>query len=377
MMKNHFLFRIFIFILILFIFSPVPHVFSNKWQLALPGYKYEFPNEHRSHPNFKIEWWYFSGNVKDEKGNKYTFMLTFFRRGLRFKKTPSAIKSKWALDNLYFSHFSLYSSKTNKHYFSEKFSRGALDQAGASNKSFKVWIDDWKAEIKDPQKTNKILIFAKENKLYLDFELEPQKSPVIHGTNGISQKSAGLGQASHYYSYTRLKVNGSLSVDGKRILVNGSAWMDHEFGSNQLGKDQIGWDWFSIQLSNNTELMLYLMRNKKGSYDFTSSGSLIESDGSVRHISLNDFSIKNKSFWRSKKTKASYPVEWEIEVPKYDIKLKIKALHNSQELDTSKSTQIIYWEGGIEVEGLSQGIRVNGVGFVEMTGYAKYGRPKF
>ena len=87
MMKNHLLFRIFIFILILFIFSPVPHVFSNKWQLALPGYKYEFPNEHRSHPNFKIEWWYFSGNVKDESGNKYSFMLTFFRRGLRLEKT--------------------------------------------------------------------------------------------------------------------------------------------------------------------------------------------------------------------------------------------------------------------------------------------------
>jgi len=377
MMTHFLLVRFLIYFLTLLIIIPAPVVFANKWKLALPGYKYNFPSEHRSHPNFKIEWWYFSGNVKDESGNKYSFMLTFFRRGLRLEKTSEVNRSRWALNNLYFSHFSFYSAKKNKHYFSEKISRGALGQAGASTEKFKVWIDDWKAEIADRNQPNKILIFAKKDKLYLDFELEPQKNPVIHGTNGISQKSSGLGQASHYYSYTRLKVNGSLSIEGKRIAVNGSAWMDHEFGSNQLGKEQIGWDWFSIQLSNNTELMLYLMRNTSGSYDLTSSGSLIASDGSVIHLSLNDFKIKNKRFWKSKKSKALYPVEWVIEVPKYNINLKIKALHDKQELDTAKSTQIIYWEGGINVEGLSQGISVNGVGFVEMTGYAEYGRPKF
>ena len=377
MMTHFLLVRFLIYFLTLLIIIPVPVVFANKWKLALPGYKYNFPSEHRSHPNFKIEWWYFSGNVKDESGNKYSFMLTFFRRGLRLEKTSEVNRSRWALNNLYFSHFSVYSAKKNKHYFSEKISRGALGQAGASTEKFKVWIDDWKAEIGDQEQSNKILIFAKKDKLYLDFELEPQKNPVIHGTNGISQKSSGVGQASHYYSFTRLKVNGSLSIEGKRIAVNGSAWMDHEFGSNQLGKEQIGWDWFSIQLSNNTELMLYLMRNKSGSYDLTSSGSLIASDGSVIHLSLNDFKIKNKRFWKSKKSKALYPVEWVIEVPKYNINLKIKALHEKQELDTAKSTQIIYWEGGINVEGLSQGISVNGVGFVEMTGYAEYGRPKF
>ena len=377
MMTHFLLVRFLIYFLTLLIIIPVPVVFANKWKLALPGYKYNFPSEHRSHPNFKIEWWYFSGNVKDESGNKYSFMLTFFRRGLRLEKTSEVNRSRWALNNLYFSHFSVYSAKKNKHYFSEKISRGALGQAGASTEKFKVWIDDWKAEIADRNQPNKILIFAKKDKLYLDFELEPQKNPVIHGTNGISQKSSGVGQASHYYSFTRLKVNGSLSIEGKRIGVNGSAWMDHEFGSNQLGKEQIGWDWFSIQLSNNTELMLYLMRNKSGSYDLTSSGSLIASDGSVIHLSLNDFKIKNKRFWKSKKSKALYPVEWVIEVPKYNINLKIKALHEKQELDTAKSTQIIYWEGGINVEGFSQGVSVNGVGFVEMTGYAKYGRPKF
>ena len=377
MMTHFLLVRFFIYFLTLLIIIPVPVVFANKWKLALPGYKYNFPSEHRSHPNFKIEWWYFSGNVKDASGNKYSFMLTFFRRGLRLEKTSEVNRSRWALNNLYFSHFSVYSAKKNKHYFSEKISRGALGQAGASTEKFKVWIDDWKAEIADRNQPNKILIFAKKDKLYLDFELEPQKNPVIHGTNGISQKSSGVGQASHYYSFTRLKVNGSLSIEGKRITVNGSAWMDHEFGSNQLGKEQIGWDWFSIQLSNNTELMLYLMRNKSGSYDLTSSGSLIASDGSVIHLSLNDFKIKNKRFWKSKKSKALYPVEWVIEVPKYNINLNIKALHEKQELDTAKSTQIIYWEGGINVEGLSQGISVNGVGFVEMTGYAEYGRPKF
>ena len=377
MMTHFLLVRFFIYFLTLLIIIPVTVVFANKWKLALPGYKYNFPSEHRSHPNFKIEWWYFSGNVKDASGNKYSFMLTFFRRGLRLEKTSEVNRSRWALNNLYFSHFSVYSAKKNKHYFSEKISRGALGQAGASTEKFKVWIDDWKAEIADRNQPNKILIFAKKDKLYLDFELEPQKNPVIHGTNGISQKSSGVGQASHYYSFTRLKVNGSLSIEGKRIGVNGSAWMDHEFGSNQLGKEQIGWDWFSIQLSNNTELMLYLMRNKSGSYDLTSSGSLIASDGSVIHLSLNDFKIKNKRFWKSKKSKALYPVEWVIEVPKYNINLNIKALHEKQELDTAKSTQIIYWEGGINVEGLSQGISVNGVGFVEMTGYAEYGRPKF
>lgn len=372
-MKHYLLIRCFISMVVFLIINPVSIVSANKWKLALPGYKYEFPYEHRSHPNFKIEWWYFSGNVKDESGNKYTFMLTFFRRGLRIQKTPRINKSRWALDNLYFSHFSVYSSKTKKHYFSEKFSRGALGQAGASTERFKVWIDDWKAE----NVNEKISIFAKKDKLYLDFELEPKKKPVIHGKNGISQKSAGVGQASHYYSFTRLKVNGSLSVEGNRIRVHGTAWMDHEFGSNQLGKEQTGWDWFSIQLSNNTELMLYLMRNKSGSYDFTSSGSLIGSDGSVRHLSLTDFTVKNRSFWKSEKSKALYPIHWEIEIPEYKLKLNIKALNNEQELDTSKSTQIIYWEGGIIVEGFSHGIRVNGVGFVEMTGYANYGRPKF
>ena len=110
-MTHFLLVRFLIYFLTLLIIIPAPVVFANKWKLALPGYKYNFPSEHRSHPNFKIEWWYFSGNVKDESGNKYSFMLTFFRRGLRLEKTSEVNRSRWALNNLYFSHFSFYSAK--------------------------------------------------------------------------------------------------------------------------------------------------------------------------------------------------------------------------------------------------------------------------
>lgn len=347
-----------------------------SWRQALPGYRYQFPRDHGAHEAFRTEWWYFSGNLQDAGGEKYPFMLTFFRAGLR-PGAPRKSKSRWALRNLYFGHFSVLDAKRKKHRFSERISRGELEQAGASEKGLEVWLRDWRADSKGGEGESSFRISAAAPGMKLRLDLEPAKPLVIHGEGGVSRKAPGPGRSSHYYSYTRLLASGVLKLEGKKIEVRGTAWMDHEFGSNQLTKDQVGWDWLSLQLSDGRDLMLYLMRRKDGSVEPTSSGTLVEADGSAAHLRLGDFRFEGLDTWKSERSGAVYPMGWEVEVPAHGLRLRVAPYARAQEIESKGSTGITYWEGGVFAESASGEKKLTGVGFVEMTGYAPEGRPKF
>lgn len=337
---------------------------SFAYQLALPGRSLSFPKDHFSHPDFKTEWWYYTGHLETESGKSYGYQVTFFRFGLRDRQGEGK-DSHPLFTDLYLAHFALSDIQQKKFFFSERANRGYDHKAGASIHRYLVWNEDWKVE----EKGRGHLIEIRDRDTALRLHLTPLKPPVLHGDKGLSQKGGGKGRASYYYSFTRMKAQGELEIGGKKERVQGLSWMDHEFGSNQLGEDQVGWDWFSIQLDNKTEIMLYLMRRKDGSADPYSSGTLVYEDGTTRHLALSDFRIEVLERWKSPKSGGDYPMGWKIFIPSEQIELEIAPFFPEQELDTRKSTKVTYWEGAVRVGGSYRKKSVQGVGYVEMTGY--------
>jgi predicted secreted hydrolase len=334
------------------------------YQLALPGRKISFPEDHYSHPNFKTEWWYYTGHLESESGKRYGYQVTFFRFGLRDRQRET--KEKPQFSELYMAHFALSDINAKEFRYRERINRGYNGKAGAATDRYLVWNEDWKVE----GDHNNHKIRMKDRGTELQLNLKSLKLPVLHGSNGLSQKAAGAGRASYYYSLTRMQTEGVLKIDGKAETVRGLSWMDHEFGSNQLGQDQVGWDWFSIQLDDQTELMLYLMRRKDGSVDPYSSGTLVTANGATRHLDLNDYRVEVLGHWKSPKSGANYPMKWQVSVPAEQIELEINPAFENQELITNRSTRVTYWEGAVDVRGTARGKTVSGAGYVEMTGYA-------
>jgi predicted secreted hydrolase len=337
---------------------------SFAYQLALPGRKLSFPDDHYSHPDFKTEWWYYTGHLTTESAKRYGYQVTFFRFGLRDRQNE--IKEAPLFSELYMAHFALSDLTAKKFTFRERINRGLGDVAGAATDRLRVWNGDWKLE---GDGTNHA-IQVNDRGRQLRLALRSLKAPILHGQNGLSQKGEGDGRASYYYSLTRMQTDGELIVNGKSEKVHGLTWMDHEFGSNQLREDQVGWDWFSIQVSNNTELMLYLMRRKDGSIDPYSSGTLVGADGVTKNLSSKDFRIDVLARWTSPTSRATYPMKWKVTIPAQSIELEIVPAFPEQELITNRSTRVTYWEGAVAVRGLARGFPVGGNGYVEMTGYA-------
>ncbi|MBS3907969.1 MAG: carotenoid 1,2-hydratase [Syntrophaceae bacterium] len=346
--------------------------YGEEFQRALPGKVFSFPQDHYSHPEFKTEWWYYTGHLQSGDKKSYGYQLTFFRTGLT--RETKAKKSKWAIQDIYFAHLAITDESKKRFEYREKMSRGSFGEAGASiygsKEPFRVWIDDWSAELKGTSLQTHLLK-AKDRDFGIELMLKPEKNPVIHGNNGISQKAEGEGYASHYYSITRLKTEGKIFLKGKEFAVRGMSWMDHEFGSNQLRQYQIGWDWFSIQMENRIELMFYQVRHQNGKPDPYSSGTIIFPDGRSEHLPLREFQIEILAQWRSEKSKAVYPSRWKIKVPRYGIELNLSPTIKDQELITEASTRVTYWEGSVKVEGKYQGNSIKGRGYAELTGYAK------
>jgi predicted secreted hydrolase len=348
---------------------------SQDFKRALPGRGFSFPQDHFSHPEFKTEWWYYSGHLQSQNQDKRSFgyQLTFFRTGLT-RETKNQ-KSKWSIRDLYFAHLAITDESKKMFEYREKISRGSLGEAGAlpfkkEEKTFRIWIEDWSVEGKGPSSQNHFLK-AGDKKFGIELTLAPKKNPVIHGQNGISQKAEGEGYASHYYSITRLKTEGRIFLQNKEVPVQGISWMDHEFGSTQLREYQVGWDWFSIQLDNKVELMLYQIRHKDGKIDPYSSGTIIFPDGTYQHLPKKEFQIEVLDRWKSSKSGAFYPSKWKIKIPGRQIELTLSPTVKDQELITKESTRVTYWEGSVKMEGKYQGNPIKGMGYVEMTGYAK------
>jgi predicted secreted hydrolase len=300
------------------------------WKEALPGWKYEFPRDHGSHPDFKTEWWYFTGNLRSADGREFGYQLTFFRQGVVSPGEASA-QSRFVTKDIKLAHFTVSEIDGKKFHFFQKISRGAFGEAGFNEGSRLAWIDDWSCEITGE---NSFRLSARADELDIRLDLTSEKPTVIHGTNGVSQKAEGEGRASHYYSLTRLSTKGTLRLADREIPVSGLSWFDHEWATNQLTSDQVGWDWFSIQFDDGSELMLFQLRTKGGGRDPYSSGTYIAADGRTTTIANSDFTLKSSgSKWKSPHTKALYPIEWGIEIPKLDLKLDLRAAAENQELN--------------------------------------------
>jgi len=186
----------------------------------------------------------------------------------------------------------------------------------------------------------------------------------------VSRKGEGRGRASHYYSLTRLRTEGSLIVRGETLPVSGWSWMDHEFGSTELASDQVGWDWWSLQFEDGTELMLYNIRKKDGRPDPYSAGTWVAADGRATRLRQSDFKVAVLDRWTSPHTKGVYPMKWRLSVPSIGLDVTVTPTFPDQELDTAKSTQVIYWEGAATAEGTLAGRPLKGRAYVELTGYA-------
>ncbi len=353
-----------LFIIFSFLNMHALHAGTEPFEKALPGYRFSFPKDHGSHPAYLIEWWYFTGTFESDEGSAFGYELTFFRRGMKndfSDKNPS----RWVVRDIYLAHFALTDISGQSFYYDEKISREAIGKAGAKENQMEVWIDRWQAK----QEGGKIHLIAGGGSYKIELTLNPDKQLVIHGEEGISKKGEERGAASHYYSYTRLSTQGKLTRDGKEESISGLSWMDHEFGSSLLGEDQEGWDWFSIQLDDGSEYMFYQIRKKDGKKDAVSSGTVVLQDGRSRHLLSEDFSLEAVSYWKSKKSGANYPVGWLISVPSEGLILTSEPLVNDQELITSGSTRVTYWEGASRFTGQKGDKEITGKGYIELTGY--------
>jgi predicted secreted hydrolase len=335
---------------------------AAQWRMSEPGWQYEFPRDHGSHRDFKTEWWYFTGNLRAADGREFGYQLTFFRQGIA-RGDDLIPLSRFVTRDIKFAHFTVSDLASGKFHFFQKISRGAYGEAGFGKDRRLAWIEGWSCEGGDEGFT----LRASEGDVAIDLNLRSAKPPVFHGVDGISRKGAEPGRASHYYSLTRLETSGTLRLGNEKIPVSGESWFDHEWASNQLGENQVGWDWFSLQFSDGSELMLFQLRAKDGTRDPHSAGTFVDSQGRTTGLTAGDFTLEPAEHWKSPGNGASYPTVWRLGVKSLALDLDVRAAMENQELALQPIT---YWEGAVRAQGTRGGQPVQAKGYLEMTGYA-------
>jgi predicted secreted hydrolase len=337
------------------------------YRLALPGYHFEFPRDYFNHPDFRTEWWYYTGNLQTKEGRRFGFELTFFRQGANLTKNNESV---WAVHDVWMAHLALSDIKGGQFLHTQRLNRSGPGVAGADAQQGRVWNGNWQAQWMLNSALPGQKLEAVADRFSFELTLQPEKPPVIQGKDGVSQKAEGAGRASHYISLTRLDTTGRIILDGKQFTVEGTSWMDHEFFSHQLEAEQTGWDWFSLQLADHSELMLFRLRRKDGGLDPFSAGTFVDPQGHTRHLAAGDFTVTPGKTWTSPATGGRYPVEWTIEIPGLNFKASIHTPMTQQELTSGAHSIASYWEGAIDVDATRLGHSLSGVGYLEMTGYA-------
>lgn len=335
---------------------------------AVETRSFEFPQDHGPHPQYRNEWWYMTGNLFADNGRRFGFELTFFR----FALTPALVDtaSAWRTNQVYIAHFAVTDAGRERFHVAERFSRGALGLAGATAEPFRVWIDDWQIAASDTAgPRERWRLRAEDDEFALDIGLEAEKAPVRNGVDGLSQKSPEPGNASYYYSVTRWRTAGRLRVDDDEFAVSGLSWLDREWSSSALGRDQQGWDWFALQLSDGSELMFYGLRRLDGTEDPLSAGTWVAPDGQAMHLAREQVEIRVRERWTSPEG-GTYPARWDIRVPDLGLELDVVPVMSDQELFTT----VRYWEGAVDVGGSRDDRPISGRGYVELTGYAQAGK---
>ncbi|MGR9087107.1 MAG: lipocalin-like domain-containing protein [Gammaproteobacteria bacterium] len=328
---------------------------------ALKPRNFTFPEDHGAHNAYRTEWWYFTGNLSTPEGRRFGYELTFFRFALSDKMNFSP--SVWRTDQAYMAHLALTDAWEGRFYTDERFSRAGNGLAGADAHRYQVWLYDWSARAENTDFP--LRLKAQSGRFGIDLVLVAQKGPVLQGNNGFSQKSAEPGNASYYYSYTRLATQGHLDIGGARHSVTGTSWMDREWSTSALSNEQSGWDWFALQLSDHSELMFYRLRRRDGRPDIHSAGSWIQADNGKVSLQWQDVDIKVLDSWKSPHSRILYPSKWQLTVPSHNLSLEITPLIPDQELNVTYR----YWEGAVDVKGAKNGKAISGQGYVELTGY--------
>ena len=359
-------FHLRIYYLLSSIFFLCPVAGAEEWSRALAPWSWQFPRDHGAHPEFKTEWWYLTGNLQDSSGNPYGYQVTFFRHGLQPVVTQAG--SAWAVRDIYFAHLAVTDGKKDRFYFAEKLSRGALGEVQIATHDCSIRIHDWSLR-RTNNSTFAMKTWAPEEKFGLELTVRPLKSIAFHGNGGLSQKSATPGNASHYYSYTRMETKGDLLIGDRRIPVTGLTWFDREFSTSALGQNQEGWDWFCLQFDSGEELMLYRMRNPGDRTDPSSSGTWIPKSGPTSPLKNEDFQIEALGRWKAPGGK-TYPSGWKISVPRLELEGVVKPLVLDQELRLRRIGNLRYWEGACTFQGTRNGKPLSGCGYTELTGYA-------
>lgn len=330
------------------------------YQRAEQPRPFQFPADHGPHPQFRNEWWYATGNLTDAAGRQFGYQLTLFRIAL--SPTAPAVDSAWRTQQVYMGHFALTDVVNQRHYGFERFSRGALGLAGAQAEPFRVWLENWELAGGESG-VLPMRIRAQEDKIAIDLILSQGKPLTLQGDQGLSQKSADPGNASYYYSYSRLPTQGTIQINGQTFTVNGASWLDREWSTSALGPEQSGWDWFALHLDDGRELMFYRLRRKDNSTDVFSKGVLVAADGQTRLLRFGEVDLQPIGEWHSPQTGDRYPASWQLQVPAEQLNLTVTPKVADQEMRLT----VRYWEGAVTVKGRAGDQEITGQGYLEMT----------
>jgi predicted secreted hydrolase len=326
--------------------------------------RFAFPIDHGPHSAYRSEWWYYTGNVETTEGRHFGFQFTVFRTALA--PQPVARPSAWATTQLYTAHFAVTDVAGHRFAAVGRTTRAALDLAGATGPPgapFRAWVEDWSVEGEGPSALPMRLRAARGD-LALDLVLDSDRPPVLQGDHGLSRKSDAPGNASYYYSLTRMTARGTIRVGNQVHTVAGLAWMDREWSTSALGPDQIGWDWFALQLADGRDLMLYRLRRRDGTIDRWSRGTLVRADGTTQPLEGDAVRVDVLAHWPSPRDGARYPARWRLRVPGEGIDVLVVPYLADQELDVG----VRYWEGAVAVRAAEDASV--GAGYVELVGYA-------
>ena len=354
-----------------------PVVYAEEWKTARPDYPWSFPRDHWARDGYKTQWWYFTGHLTSDDGRRFGYQFTFFRVGL-LPQRPS-LASEWATASLIMGHAAIGDPASGRHLFSEVIYRItpllggfgeypdtmiAWSRAPAGTEG--LWTLRWNGSGFDFTMTDS------RQRMGFSLSNRPAKPMIFQGPNGFSRKGNAEAAASQYYSFTRLATTGEIRLNGDRFAVTGLSWMDKEFGSNQLEAHQVGWDWFSLQLDDGREAMLYVLRDTSGAADF-SRGTMVAASGDARYLAPEDFSVRATDTWRSPETDAVYPSRWEVVLPGEGLRMLIRPVMAGQENRSALMKSLFYWEGAVEITGLDG--KPMGRGYVELVGYGTGSRP--
>ena len=366
---------------------------ADDWLYARPDYAWSFPRDHWAHPAYRSEWWYLTGHLEatGPAPRNLGYQFTFFRIGLLAEQPPSA--SAWEAKDLVMGHAAITDLDTGEHIYSELLYRAApllgaftpppdMNASGAPAPPAEsliawcrapagtdtTWTLRWNGEAFN------VSIDDEAKGIAFTLATRPQKPVALEGPNGFSRKGAAASAASQYYSFTRLQTGGTVSIGGVTLPVRGTSWMDHEFGSGTLDPQQTGWDWFSLQLDDGREIMLYLLRGGDTVVDYA-RGTLVEKDGATRDLSAGDFAVRATGRWKSPVTQAVYPSGWTVTIAAADPPISIEVISEvkDQENRGRLARALFYWEGAVRAQ--SEGGAPAGLGYVELTGYGTNNRP--